>query len=221
VSRHSLGLSETVRSYLQGSHSPEHAELYKLRETTSKLPDARMQIAPEQGHLLAFLVRLIGAKRTLEIGTFTGYSALAVALALPQDGQVVACEINQEWANIGREHWLRAGVAEKINLRIGPADVTLKLMQQAEPRERFDLAFIDADKESYDCYYEAALDLVRPGGLIVLDNVLLWGRVADFDETDLRTSAIRSLNAKVAVDDRVDRVMLAVCDGMTLVRRRH
>ena len=181
---------------------------------------ARMQITPEQGHLLGFLARLIGARRTLELGTFTGYSALAMALALPDQGRVVTCDINIEWVDIGRPYWAKAGVADRIEIMIGPAADTLERINR-EGAQPFDLAFIDADKAGYDHYYERTLRLVRPGGLIVLDNILQRGRVADARETDADTVSVRGLNAKIAGDERVDRVILAVGDGMTLVRRRN
>jgi len=214
-----IAMNEQLHDYLLTSEPPEHEELRELRKRTQTMPDARMQIAVEQGHFLAFLARLIGARRTLELGTFTGYSALAVALALPPNGRVVTCDVKEEWANIGRPHWERAGVAEKIEVVIGPACATLERLE-SETIDAFDLAFIDADKVEYDRYYESALRLIRPGGLIVLDNMFRLGRVADPYETDPDPVAVRKLNAKIADDERVDRVVLPVADGMTLVRRR-
>jgi O-methyltransferase len=209
---------ESLYAYLQSKEPPEHPELARLREVTRTLPRGRMQIAPEQGHFLTLLARLIGARRTLEIGTFTGYSALAMALALPADGRIVACDISEEWVSIGRPFWQRAGVTHKIEVRIGPA---IESLQQLE-REggSFDLAFIDADKENMDGYYEGALRLVRPGGLIVLDNMFQGGRVIDADNNDVRTNVVRDLNSKIAADERVDRVLVPIGDGMTLARRR-
>jgi O-methyltransferase len=209
---------ESLYAYLQSKEPPEHPELARLREVTRTLPRGRMQIAPEQGHFLTLLARLIGARRTLEIGTFTGYSALAMALALPADGRIVACDISEEWVSIGRPFWHRAGVTDKIEVRIGPA---IESLQQLE-REggSFDLAFIDADKENMDGYYEGALRLVRPGGLIVLDNMFQGGRVIDADNNDVRTNVVRDLNSKIAADERVDRVLVPIGDGMTLARRR-
>jgi len=213
-------LDDSLYAYLQANEPPEHPELAKLREVTKAMPRGRMQIAPEQGHFLAFLVRLIGARRTLEIGTFTGYSALAVALALPADGRVVGCDRSEEWVSVGRPFWARAGVAGKIDIRIGPAVDSLRQLEQEGAGGSFDLAFIDADKESMDAYYESSLRLVRPGGLIVLDNMFQGGRLIDPGNTEPRTEIVRRLNAKIAADDRVDRVLLPVGDGMSLVRRR-
>jgi predicted O-methyltransferase YrrM len=179
-----------------------------------------MQITPEQGHLLALLVRLIGAQRVLEIGTFTGYSALAMALVLPADGCLTACDISEEWTGIARTHWQRAGVADKIYLRIAPALATLAQLEGEGGLDGFGLVFIDADKTGYDAYYEAALRLVRPGGLIVLDNMLRRGRVADPCDKEADTVALRNMNTKIAADERVDRVLLPIASGMTLARRR-
>ena len=213
-------LDDSLYGYLQAHQPPEHPELSKLRDITRTMPRARMQISIEQGHFLAFLVRLIGARRTLEIGTFTGYSALAVALALPPDGRVLGCDISEEWVSIGRPFWARAGVANKIEIRIGPALDTLHKLEQDGAASTFDLAFVDADKENLDGYYETSLRLVRPGGLIILDNMFQGGRVIDSGNTEFRTGVVRDLNAKIATDDRVDRVLIPVGDGMTLVRRR-
>jgi O-methyltransferase len=213
-------LDDGLRAYLLDIEPPEHEELRLLREATAKLPLARFQIAPEQGYLLAFLVRLIGAQRTLEVGTFTGYSALAVALALSPEGRLVACDIDEQWIEIGRPFWKRADVERKIEVRIGPALATLKSLEQTGAANSFDLAFIDANKEDYDSYYESALRLVRPSGVVVLDNMFLGGKVVDPNNADHRATSIRQLNAKIAEEERVDRVVLPVGDGMTLVRRR-
>ena len=212
-------LDEQLRSYLLACQPPEHAEQRKLRDITAAMPKARLQIAPEQGHLLGFLLRLIGAREVLELGTFTGYSALTMALALPADGRLVTCDNNVDWASIGRRHWENAGVAGKIELRLGPATDTMNELKRTHAR-RFDFIFVDANKDQYDDYYEASLLLVRVGGLIVLDNMLLRGRVIVADDNDPATVAIRRLNEKIAGDRRVEHVMLAVGDGMTLVRLR-
>jgi len=213
-------LDERLYAYLLAHEPPEHEQLRALRQHTQNMPDARMQITPEQGHLLAFLIRLMGARRALEVGTFTGYSALAMALAMPAEGRIVACDINEQWTSIGGEHWQRAGVAGKIDVRIAPAVDTLTQLERDGGTDRFDFAFIDADKPGYDTYYEHTLRLVRPGGLIVLDNMLRRGRVADPDESDADTVALRKLNTRIAGDDRVDRVLLPIASGMTLTRRR-
>jgi O-methyltransferase len=206
--------------YLMAHQPAEHEVLRALRQRTQQMPDGRMQISPEQGHLLALLSYLTAANRILEIGTFTGYSTLAVALALPAEGSVVACDTSEEWTNIAHEYWLRAGVASKIDLRIAPALDTLAALERDGAAGWFDLAFIDADKTGYDAYYEFALRLVRTGGLIVLDNMLRRGRVADPSENDADTLAVRELNAKIANDHRVDSVLLPIASGMTLARRR-
>jgi predicted O-methyltransferase YrrM len=218
TTRSRAAIDDSLYAYLQASQAPLHPELAKLREVTRTMPRGRMQIAIEQGHLLAFLVHLIGARRTLEIGTFTGYSALAVALALPPDGKVIGCDISEEWVSVGRPFWERAGVTSKIEIRIGPAIDTLRKLEQEGAS--FDLSFIDADKENLDGYYEHSLRLVRPGGLIVLDNMFQAGRILDPSNTEPRTTIVRDLNAKIAADERVDRVLLPVGDGMSLVRRR-
>ena len=218
--RRSTLIDENVYSYLLLHEPPEHPELHALRQRTGSLPEGNMQIAPEQGHLLAFLVHLIGARRALEIGTFTGYSALAVALALPADGELVACDISENWTAIGRHYWQRAGVAHKIDLKIAPALDTLRELEIGKQRPQFDFAFIDADKTAYESYYECALRLVRPGGIIALDNMLRRGRVADSNQNDPDTISIRNLNKKIASDHRVDHVLLPIAGGMTLVRCR-
>ena len=219
MSRGSIGLDERLNAYIVKSHGPEHPVLAKLRAFTGAMPNASMQIAPEQGVFLAFLVRLIGARRTLEVGTFTGYSALAVALALPAGGEVVALDLSEEWTAIARAHWREAGVPEKVSLRLGPAADSLAALEAEGQAGTFDLAFIDADKTGYDRYYESALRLVRPGGLVVFDNMLQDGDVADPMERSASTVAIRALNEKIASDRRVDAVLLSLGDGMTVARR--
>ncbi|MCB1494522.1 MAG: class I SAM-dependent methyltransferase [Bauldia sp.] len=219
MSRGSIGLSKRLNDYIVGAHTAEHPVLTKLREETASLPQAEMQIAPEQGHFLAFLVRLIGARTVLEVGTFTGYSALAVALALPADGRLVACDVSEEWTSIGKRHWLQAGMAERIELRIAPALETLEALKREGMSGRFDMAFVDAQKSEYDAYYEACLGLVRLGGLITFDNMLMSGDVAEPGAGGKGVAAVRALNARIATDPRVDAVLLPVGDGMTLARR--
>jgi predicted O-methyltransferase YrrM len=219
MSRGSIGLSPDLNDYIVRAHRAEHPVLRKLRLRTAKMPMAQMQIAPEQGAFLAFLVRLTGARRTLEIGTFTGYSALAVALALPASGKVTALDVSEEWTAIARQHWEEAGVAKKITLRLAPALESLAALEAKGKAGKYDFAFIDADKTGYDGYYEACLRLVRPGGLIAFDNMLQSGDVADRSVKREGVKAVRALNAKLAKDERVDAVLLPVGDGMTLARR--
>ncbi len=219
MSRGSIGLSSLLNDYVVEAHAAEHPELASLRESTGRMRNAGMQIAPEQGHFLAFLIHLTGARRALEVGTFTSYSALATALALPEDGSLVACDVSEEWTAIGRQHWKRAGVEAKIDLRIAPAAETLAALLEEGKAGTFDFAFIDADKPGYDAYYEACLRLVRIGGLIVFDNMLQGGHIVDPSWSEPGVESIRALNAKLVVDDRVDAVLLPVGDGMTLARR--
>lgn len=181
---------------------------------------AVMQISPEQGQLMALLVQLMGAKKTLELGVFTGYSALAVALALPADGQVIACDVSADYTAIAQRYWQMAGVAHKIDLRLGPALETLDQLRVEGHVESFDFAFIDADKRNYDSYYEKSLQLVRPGGLIAIDNVLWSGRVADPTVQDNRTQRIRALNEKIYQDPRVSLSLLPIADGLTLAVKK-
>jgi predicted O-methyltransferase YrrM len=218
MTRVTYGLDDTIRAYLLANEPPEHPLLAELRDVTATMSRSRMQISPEQGHFLVFLLRLIGAKRVLEVGTFTGYSSLAMALALPPEGRIVACDVSKEWTDVARRYWAKAGVAGKVELRLGSAVDTLQgLIGEGQ---QFDFAFIDANKEDYDAYYESSLRLIRPGGLIAIDNTLRDGRVADPSETQLSVTAVRDLNAKIAADERGDRVLLPVGDGMMLVRRR-
>jgi caffeoyl-CoA O-methyltransferase len=214
----SFHLSPEIHSYIVEHGTPPDAVLRELAEETARLgPISMMQIAPEQGAFMTLLARATGARRAVEVGTFTGYSALCIARGLPDDGTLLACDVSDEWTSIGRRYWERAGVAKKIELRIGPAVETLCALSQ-EPR--FDLAFIDADKPSYPAYYEEILRRLRPNGLILVDNVLWMGRVVDPSADDENTRAIRAFNDLVAADRRVDCVMLAVSDGLTLLRKR-
>jgi len=213
-------LPEAVARYVSHTITRETPVQRRLRALTARLPEGGMQIGPDLGALLALLVRSIGARRAVEIGTFTGYSALAVAAALPSDGLLVACDVSAEWTAIGRRHWEEAGVAARIDLRLGPATETLKQLRSAHGGGSFDFAFIDADKLSYDAYYEACVDLVRPNGLIALDNMLWGGKVADPAEVDPSTVALRALNAKIAADSRVEASLLTIGDGVMLARKR-
>jgi predicted O-methyltransferase YrrM len=214
-----INLTDELVAYIHKVSLREAEPLRLLREETARLPMAGMQISPDQGQFMALLVRLIGARRCLEIGTFTGYSALAVALALPQDGRVVCCDVSEEYTAVARRAWASAGVAAKIELHLAPASTTLDKLRTAGQRGAFDFAFIDADKENYDHYYEAALELVRPGGLIAIDNVLWSGTVADPADQKPDTVALRKLTVKIRDDSRVDACLVSVGDGVMLARK--
>jgi predicted O-methyltransferase YrrM len=218
MTRH-LAMSDQIEDYVL-AHTHESDVARRLRAETAKLPQARMQIGPDQAAFLALLVRSIGAHRCLEIGTFTGYSALAIAVALPTDGKLICCDISEEWTAVARRYWAEAGVAARIDLRLAPALATLNDLLARDHSGLFDFAFIDADKAGYDSYYEACLKLLRSGGLIALDNMLWSGRVADARQHDTDTDAIRALNAKIHADSRVDASLLTVGDGVMLVRKK-
>lgn len=220
MSARTIGLDDRLYGYLCTVSLREPEVLARLRAETRALPWAGMQISPEQGQFMALLIRLIGASRILEIGTFTGYSALAMALAMAEGGRIVACDVSAEWTAIARRHWADAGVAGRIELRLAPALTTLADLLEAGEAGRFDFAFIDADKENYRAYYEGCLRLVRPGGLIAIDNTLWAGRVADPACDDADTRAIRALNAFLHTDDRIDLSLVPIGDGLTLARRR-
>lgn len=213
-------LDDRLYDYLLSVSLRESAVARRLREETAAMEHAVMQIAPDQGQLMALLVRLLGARRALEIGTFTGYSALCVAESLPPSGRLVACDRSAKWTAIAQRYWAEAGVAEKITLRLGKAIETLDALLAEGEAGRFDFAFIDADKPNYDGYYERCLALVRPGGLVAIDNVLWEGKVKDAGTTDADTKAIRALNEKVAADARVEVSMLSIADGLTLALKR-
>jgi predicted O-methyltransferase YrrM len=215
-----LGLEQNLYDYLLSVSLREAEILTQLRQETAQHPVGRMQIAPEQGQFLALLVQLLGAKKTLELGVFTGYSCLVVALALPSDGQVIACDISEEFATIARRYWKQAGVANKIHLHIAPALETLDHLLATGEAETFDFAFIDADKSNYDAYYERSLQLVRSGGLIAIDNVLWSGKVADPAVQDNRTKRLRALNHKLHQDQRVILSLIAIGDGLTLALKK-
>lgn len=219
MSPRSIGLSDPLYAWIL-THTLREAEpLRRLREETAALADAGMQIAPEQGQLMALLVKMMGARRTLEIGTFTGYSALAVALALPEDGRITACDIDAEYTAMARRYWTAAGVAHKIELKLAPALDTLQRLLGDGQAGTFDMAFIDADKENYAAYYEQCLLLLRPGGLILLDNMLWNGWVADPEDHKPSTAAIRALTRTIQEDQRVDTVLVPIGDGLMLARK--
>ncbi len=220
MSNRSIQMTDALYAYMLDVSLREPEVLERLRAETAEMPEHNMQIAPEQGQFMALLVELLGARRTLEVGTFTGYSALAVALALPDDGQVVALDINESYAAVARRYWREAGVEDRINLRIGPALDTLDGLIGDGAEGDFDFAFIDADKTNYQAYFERALVLVRRGGLIAVDNVLWGGSVADPADDSEDTEAIRAFNAALRADDRVSISLLPIADGLTLARKR-
>jgi caffeoyl-CoA O-methyltransferase len=220
MANQTIGLSDELATYVREVGSREPEVLARLRAETAELPQHGMQIAPEEGAFLAMLVELTGARRCVEVGTFTGYSALAVALALPEDGSLVCCDVSEEWTSMARRYWEEAGVAGRIDLRIAPALETLDRLIAGGEQATYDFAFVDADKSGYDGYYERLLSLVRPGGLIVFDNMLRDGRVLDEDPDNEDTAAIQALNRKLATDERVSLCLLPIADGVTLARKR-
>jgi predicted O-methyltransferase YrrM len=219
MARRSLELDDRLYDYLVQFGTRESDLLKDLRNETAKLPAAGMQIGPEQGAFMGLLVELIGAKRALEVGTFTGYSSLCIAGAMPADGKLICCDVSEEYTKVARDYWRRAGLESKIELRLGPAVATLDALIAASV-EPFDFAFIDADKTNYANYYDRAMQLVRPGGLIAIDNVLWGGSVADPKENDEDTQAIRAVNQKVRNDERVTLALAPIGDGLTLARKR-
>ena len=214
------GVAEDVAEYIRSVTLREPEILKRLREETAKLPNAIMQISAEQGQFMGMLIRLLGAKLTLEVGVFTGYSSIAVALALPEEGKIIACDVSAEYTSMARRYWREAGVEHKVSLRLAPAVETLDGLLAEGRSGTFDFAFIDADKENYDRYYESALKLLRPGGLIAVDNVLWHGKVLDQSVQDADTRAIRALNEKLHRDERILVSLLPIGDGMTLAYKR-
>jgi predicted O-methyltransferase YrrM len=215
-----LSSAELVTRFIDEKMSRETPVQQALRAETRKLPGSGMMSRPESDALLQLLVKLTGARRVIEVGTFTGSGSLAMALALPEEGRIVACDVNAEWTAIGRKHWERAGVAHKIDLRLAPASGTIAALLKEGAAGTFDMAFIDADKTGYDAYYEGCLKLLRQGGLIVLDNMLWSGHVANPDMRDEDTNALRALNLKIRDDARVDFCLLSADDGILLARKR-
>jgi predicted O-methyltransferase YrrM len=220
MSSRTHGLSDELWRYLVDVTVHEPPLLARLREETGSLPNAGMQISPEQGRFMAFLVELVGVKRYLEVGVFTGYSSLSVALTLPVDGRIVACDRSDEWTRIARRYWREAGVEEKIELRLGDGVGALDTLIAEKAGESFDLAFIDADKENNLEYYERALALVRRGGIVAFDNALWGGRVADPAEQAPSTVAVRAVNARACSDPRVSATLVPIGDGLLLARKR-
>ncbi len=220
MSNRTIELTERLYRYLLDMSLREPPLLAALREETAQMPGHLMQISPEQGQFMALLVRLLGARRCIEVGVFTGYSSLAVARALPDDGELIACDISEEYTAVARRYWRKAGVEGRIKLHLSPAAETLQTLLDDSEASSFDFAFIDADKTNYDRYYELVLELLRPGGLVAIDNVLWDGAVADPDDQDEDTLALRALNEKLHGDDRVDISMLPLGDGLTLARKR-
>jgi predicted O-methyltransferase YrrM len=220
VSRQTLGLDARLYEYLLSASLREPPALARLRAETAAHPRAGMQISPEQGQFMQLLLKLIGARRVVEVGVFTGYSSLAMALALPGDGRILACDISEEYTAIARRHWAEAGVSHKLELVIAPALATLEARLAAGEAGSYDFAFIDADKGGYPDYYERLLELLRPGGVIAVDNTLWSGAVADPADQTADTVALRAFNAQLHRDERVDLALLPIGDGLTLARRR-
>ena len=220
MSTRTLALTDEIYRYLLEMSLREPESMRRLRAETARMEWARMQIAPEQAQFMALLVELMGARKALEIGTFTGYSALAVALALPPEGRLITCDISEEWTAVARRYWEEAGVAHKIDLRLAPALETLDALIDGGEAGSFDFAFIDADKETYEEYYERTLTLLRPGGLVTVDNVLWSGSVVDPSRQDADTEAIRAFNAKLREDTRVSLSLVPIGDGLTLARKK-
>ncbi|KPK26584.1 MAG: SAM-dependent methyltransferase [Desulfobacterales bacterium SG8_35_2] len=218
MSNKTLCITDKLYDYMLSVSLREPHVLRELRVDTAQDENANMQIAPEQGQFMALLVKMLGAKRTLDIGVYTGYSSLCIGLALPREGRVIACDINREWTDMAKRYWRRAGVEEKIELHLGPAQQTLEGLL-GKGRDSFDFAFIDADKINYDVYYEYCLQLIRSGGLIAIDNVLWDGAVADAAKNDDDTMAIRALNRKIHADPRVEISLVPIADGLVLARK--
>lgn len=220
MSGRTTSMTEALSDYVRRVTLREPQLLCELREETAKLPRSNMQISPEQGQFISLLTELHDTRRALEVGVFTGYSSLSVALAMPDEGRLTACDISEEWTSIARRYWERAGVANKIDLRIAPALQTLDALLADGQGGHYDFAFIDADKSNYDGYYERCLALLRPGGLIAIDNVLWGGAVVDPAQQDADTRAIRALNEKIGTDDRVSMNLVPIGDGLMLARKR-
>jgi len=221
MSNQTLQMTNSLYQYLLENSVRETKLQIQLREETATDEMSRMQIAPEQGQFLALLIQLTGAKKAIEVGTYTGYSALSIATSLPEDGQLICCDISEEWTTMGKRYWAKAGIDKKIDLRLAPALETLdKLIHTEKQSGTFDFAFIDADKENYQAYFDQCMTLIRPGGLITIDNVLWNGAVADSQKNDIDTVAIRTFNKSLLNDQRVDISLVPIADGVTLARKR-
>lgn len=220
MSKKSISLTDDLHTYLIKTSLRETEVQKSLRSQTAKLSESNMQISPEQGQFMQLLVKLTGASQIIEVGVFTGYSTLAMALGLEGRGKIVACDISKKWTDIATRYWDEAGVSSLIELKLGPAIETLRALRNSWQCGHFDLAFIDADKENYIAYYEQCLELIRPGGLILIDNTLWDGKVADISNNEEETTAIRQLNNNIYQDERVDISLLPISDGLTLARKR-
>ena len=220
MSARTIQMDDRLYSYVLNTMFRDDPVAQKLRRRTAEMPNAGMQISPEQGAVLDMLVKLCGARQVLEVGTFTGYSSLCIARALPADGHLICCDVSEEYTRTARETWQEAGIADRITLKIAPALETLSALEKEGRAGSFDMAFIDADKPNYDAYYEVCLRLLRQGGLIAIDNVLWGGSVANPEKDDANVNAIRALNEKIYKDARVDAALLPVGDGLTLARKR-
>ena len=221
MSNRTIIITESIYQYLCDHSLRENPILKDLRDHTYDMEERAMQIAPEQGQFMQMLIKLIGAKNTIEVGVFTGYSSLAIALALPEDGRIVACDVNPQYTSVAEKFWVSAGVREKIDLRIGPAKDTLSELINDGLTGTFDFAFIDADKVNYNHYYERCLELIRPGGLITVDNVLWGGAVSNDGINDVDTNSIRALNDKLHQDERIELSLVPIGDGLTLAMKRN
>lgn len=221
MSRRTITMTDELYEYMLRVSLREPEVLKRLRHETAKLTFAGMQISPEQGQFMRLVNEILGSRRTLEVGVFTGYSAISVALALPQNGRIIACDVNEEWTRIAQRYFAEAGVADKIDLRIRPAVETLDALIAEGHSGQFDFAFVDADKEGYLAYYERCLTLLRTGGIVAFDNVLWDGRVADPADQSASTVAVRALNDQLASDERVTLSLVPIGDGLTLARKRH
>ncbi len=221
MSNRTLAINDRVYDYLISASVQESEVLIRLREETAKEPLANMQIAPEQGQFMALLVELLDVRRAIEIGTFTGYSALRIAMSMPEDGYLICCDNSRAWSAVARRYFAEAGLADRIDLRVAAALDTLNDLLKQGQAGTFDFAFIDADKENYENYYERCLKLMRPGGLIAVDNTLWGGSVADPDNQEPDTLAIRRFNEKLYKDDRISLSLVPIGDGLTLARKRH